>query len=466
MIDQEASFHVLYSISLTRAESLKYSIAAFWNTIKKVASKRFMYTNVEGSGVSVICDGGNFSCNVPSAERVKISSTNLRLKTTVQQKEETFQVIIHVIKNSTFFKAFTISAEVPEIFMQQFWYTIKKVQGIDSYEFLLANKKCRVDAEVFQKILDICPRVEGEEFTEVQDDDATLTFLIDLGYKAIINKCLSGKTASNDRLRKSRIDIMWGMFYKENVDYPELIWEDFTFQIDHRRERKSRRENMPFPRFIKVIIIHFLSQHKSLSNLNYQHYNTIKDDGIISRLKFVRIREDNQDYGLPIPDVMLNDAIKPSESYQMFIKYSTGQIPPKKRRDKGSQGKKTADVSQETIDVSEESEPEPAKKKTGSRSTRDVVIQDTPNTMQALKESKKPSRRQPSTGGSSEGTGRIPGVPDDSTVVSITSCEGTGNKLGVPDEEKVISEVNVILEWRLENESEHSDDSQLYFDDE
>nr|GEV94531.1 hypothetical protein [Tanacetum cinerariifolium] len=107
-------------------------------------------------------------------ERVKISSTNLRLETTVQQKEEKFQVIIDVIKNST------------------------------------------VDAEVFRKILDICPRVKGEEFIELENDEDTLTFLIDLGYKgplhkytnmyvdhmsqpwrtlaAIINKCLSGKT--------------------------------------------------------------------------------------------------------------------------------------------------------------------------------------------------------------------------------------------------------------------------------
>ncbi|GKA42431.1 hypothetical protein Tco_0735091 [Tanacetum coccineum] len=162
-------------------------------------------------------------------ERVKISPTNVRLETTVDQKEEIFQVIIDVIKNSTCFKAFTISTEVPEIFMQQFEYTIKKIQGTDSYEFVIANKRCVVDADVFRKILDICPRVEGEEFIEVQDDDATLTFLIDLGvidlgYKgplrkhtsmyvdhmhqpwrtlaAIINKCLFGKTASSDRLRK------------------------------------------------------------------------------------------------------------------------------------------------------------------------------------------------------------------------------------------------------------------------
>ncbi|GJZ22355.1 hypothetical protein Tco_0559394 [Tanacetum coccineum] len=91
---------------------------------------------------------------VPSAERVKISSTNIKLETTVPQKKETFQVIIDVIKNSTCFKAFTISADVPEIFMQQFW-----------------------------TILNICPRVEGEDFTNALDDDTALTFLIDLGYK-------------------------------------------------------------------------------------------------------------------------------------------------------------------------------------------------------------------------------------------------------------------------------------------
>ncbi|GKF53899.1 hypothetical protein Tco_0160809, partial [Tanacetum coccineum] len=59
--------------------------------------------------------------------------------------------------------AFTISADVPEILMQQFWYTITKIKGSESYEFLLADKRCVIDAEVFRKILDICPRKEALE---------------------------------------------------------------------------------------------------------------------------------------------------------------------------------------------------------------------------------------------------------------------------------------------------------------
>ncbi|GKA94040.1 retrovirus-related pol polyprotein from transposon TNT 1-94 [Tanacetum coccineum] len=118
---------------------------------------------------------------VPFTKRVKISSTNVRLETTVPQKEETFQVVIDLIKNSSCFKAFAISTDVPKIFMQQFWYSIKKVQGTDSYEFLLANKKYVFNTDVFRTILDICPRVDGVDFTDIPDDDAILAFLIKLG---------------------------------------------------------------------------------------------------------------------------------------------------------------------------------------------------------------------------------------------------------------------------------------------
>ncbi|GJU40928.1 hypothetical protein Tco_1193885 [Tanacetum coccineum] len=112
-----------------------------------------------------------------------------------------------------------------------------------------------------------------------KNDEDTLTFLVDLGYSgllhkytnmfvdhmhqpwrtlaACINKCLFGKTASNDKLRKSRIDILWGI-----------------------REKKSRRENMPYPRFTKVIIDYFLSKYKSLKKLKFQHFHTIKDDDV------------------------------------------------------------------------------------------------------------------------------------------------------------------------------------------
>nr|GEV97342.1 hypothetical protein [Tanacetum cinerariifolium] len=359
---------------------------------------------------------------VSFTERVKISSTNVRLETTVPQKEETFQVVIDLIKNSKCFKAFTISTDVPKIFMT---------------------------------ILNIYPRVEGVDFTDVPDDDATLSFLIKLGYK--------------------------GPLYKhtniENVDYRKLIWEDLAFQIDHGKEKISRRENMPFLPFTKVIINYFLKQHNSLSNLKYQHCHTIKDDGIVSRCS----------------------------SNTLLVKFL-----PRRAEIKGHKGKKKTDTHVVDVDKSEESDLKPPKRKTASRrvvkkkvtiTADDKIIPDDPDvalklcksiskaeakeakaarqvhatharivtesvpkptrgrksgkltfdppkrikgvpsvtleeqeavdTMKTLKESRKTNRSQPGTGGLNKETSTIPGVLDESIVISATLKEDL-----LDDEEK------------------------------
>ncbi|GJZ97223.1 hypothetical protein Tco_0669676 [Tanacetum coccineum] len=105
----------------------------------------------------------------------------MRIKTTVPQKEETFQVVLDIIKASPCFKAFTITADVLEIYMQQFWFTIKKTKKTPFYEFGLADKKFLLDVELFREILDICLRVSNEEFVAPPFEEELITFLIELG---------------------------------------------------------------------------------------------------------------------------------------------------------------------------------------------------------------------------------------------------------------------------------------------
>ncbi|GKA96836.1 retrovirus-related pol polyprotein from transposon TNT 1-94 [Tanacetum coccineum] len=331
------------------------------------SSKKQKSTAISNTKVEYIALSGCYCAKrvmVPTKERVKISTTNVRLETTVPQKEETFQVIIDVIKNSTCFKAFIISAE-----------------------------KCLVDAEVFRKILDICPRVQGEDFTEVLDDESTLTFLIDLGYKgplykhpsmyvdlmhqpwitlaAIINKCLSGKPASNDRLRKSWIDILWGM-----------INEDFV---------KRLRSTYTFP------CIFFISDHYT-EPTEFEIQEMVNYDNII-----------------PEPSVALDLAKSMS-------------LPEVAEEEAARQVHATHESMSKKMYL------DPSKKLKGVQ-TLTHEEQLAVDIMQALKESKKISRRQPNTGGSSEGTGTKPGVPDESTVTPITSSEGTGTKPGEDDDD-------------------------------
>ncbi|GJW53611.1 hypothetical protein Tco_0097696 [Tanacetum coccineum] len=102
----------------------------------------------------------------------------------------------------------------------------------------------------------ICPRVPGRDFDPLPSEEDTVSFLRELGhtreinslndvvvdqmhqpwrtFAALINRGLSGKTSGLDKLRLSRAQILWGMFYQKNVDYVELLWEDFIYQIENR----------------------------------------------------------------------------------------------------------------------------------------------------------------------------------------------------------------------------------------
>nr|GEU48554.1 retrovirus-related Pol polyprotein from transposon TNT 1-94 [Tanacetum cinerariifolium] len=73
--------------------------------------------------------------------------------------------------------------------------------------------------------------------------------------------------------------------------------------------------------------------------------------------------------------------VEGEEFTEMFIKYSTGQIHPKKSKGKGSQRKKTADTLVVDVDVSKESDSEPAIKRTASRRVikKKVTISTTEN---------------------------------------------------------------------------------------
>ncbi|GJU66784.1 hypothetical protein Tco_1253043 [Tanacetum coccineum] len=42
-------------------------------------------------------------------------------------------------------------------------------------------------------------------------------------FAAVINRCISRKSTGLDRLRPSRAQILWGMFYKDNVDFVALL---------------------------------------------------------------------------------------------------------------------------------------------------------------------------------------------------------------------------------------------------
>nr|GEY86860.1 hypothetical protein [Tanacetum cinerariifolium] len=76
---------------------------------------------------------------VPSTQILRIGRSNFILPSDIQSKESTLQVVYDVLRSCPFFKAFLVTADVPKIYMQEFWATAYVHQY--SIRFKLDNKK-------------------------------------------------------------------------------------------------------------------------------------------------------------------------------------------------------------------------------------------------------------------------------------------------------------------------------------
>nr|GEV93718.1 retrovirus-related Pol polyprotein from transposon TNT 1-94 [Tanacetum cinerariifolium] len=114
--------------------------------------------------------------------------------------------------------------------MHRFWNSVYKHDTF--YRFKIAKKKrFKLTLEVFRDIIQIFPRVPGINFDALPFKEDTVSFLRELGhtgeinslndvvfdqmhqpwrtFAALINRGLSGKTSSLDKLRLSRAQILW-----------------------------------------------------------------------------------------------------------------------------------------------------------------------------------------------------------------------------------------------------------------
>nr|GFA04410.1 hypothetical protein [Tanacetum cinerariifolium]GFA04446.1 hypothetical protein [Tanacetum cinerariifolium] len=94
---------------------------------------------------------------VPHAKRLRIGRSNFRLLSNISSKESTLQLVYDVLRLTSFFKAFLVTADVSEIYMQEFLPTATVHHH--SIRFNMDNKKHIVNLESFREILHICPRL-------------------------------------------------------------------------------------------------------------------------------------------------------------------------------------------------------------------------------------------------------------------------------------------------------------------
>nr|GEV39242.1 hypothetical protein [Tanacetum cinerariifolium] len=207
---------------------------------------------------------------VPHTSRLRIRKRNFRLRSDITSKESTLQLVYDVLRLTPFYKAFLVTTDVPEIYMQEFWATATVHHH--SIHFKMDNRKRIVNLEYFMEMMHICPRLPGQTFDDLPFEEEILAFLRFLRHRGEIRK---------------------------------LTNEDFIYQVDHKDAKKSNK--MYYPRFTKVII----------------HYFMTKDPSIPRRNK------NTQQFGVMLPIELTNEAIRNSKAYKEYYVVASGTAPPK-----------------------------------------------------------------------------------------------------------------------------------------
>ncbi|GJZ98683.1 hypothetical protein Tco_0671136, partial [Tanacetum coccineum] len=259
---------------------------------------------------------------VPRSQWLTIGKSNLLFNAQKIQKNPIFLISVDILSNTNFFQAFTASANVPAIYLQQFWKTM-------SYNEKTGVYSCQVDEQWFDLSADLLRKALA--ITPV--NPSTIDIRTNYVYQpwrailSLLNQCLTGKTSGSDKPRHPVLQMLWGIVTQTNVDHAELIWEEFTQGIQtffsHKASLKKTQKNVnylliPYGRFSKVII-YYLASNNNIHRRPDSAVHHTGDDYVLGNLKFVPKGESVEVFGMAIPDPLITEAIQQSSYYPKYL---------------------------------------------------------------------------------------------------------------------------------------------------
>ncbi|GJR98547.1 monodehydroascorbate reductase [Tanacetum coccineum] len=289
---------------------------------------------------------------VPRSQWLTIGKSNLLFNAQKIQKNPIFQISVDILSNTNFFQAFTASANVPAIYLQQFWNTMKYNEKTGVYSCQVDEQWFDLSADLLRKALAITPVIPAQPFELPPSGNTVIDFVNELGYPepveivsnirvnyvyqpwrailSLINQCLTGKTSGSDKPRHPVLQMLWGIVTQTNVDHAELLWEEFTQGIQtffsHKASHKASLKNpkkkvtpllIPYGRFSKVII-YYLASNNNIHRRPDSAVHHTGDDYVLGNLKFVPKGESVEVFGMAIPDPLITEAIQQSSYYPKY----------------------------------------------------------------------------------------------------------------------------------------------------
>ncbi|GKA68855.1 hypothetical protein Tco_0768772, partial [Tanacetum coccineum] len=215
----------------------------------------------------------------PFTAWVPIGKSNFVLDLQKKQTNPIFQISMDILPNTNFFRAFTASASDPAIYIQQFWNTLTYEAKTKAYK--------------------ITPIDQAHQFVSPPSGDAIMDFINELGCTEEIHFV--------SRMAEEFVQAMQTFIMdKANLGSPT------------KKGRKDKPHVIPYCQFTKLIICHLGRKH----NL-HQRFGSLlhlaKEDLRLGNLKFVPKGEDDEVFGMPIPNELITNKIRNAPYYNTYM---------------------------------------------------------------------------------------------------------------------------------------------------
>ncbi|GJV84732.1 retrovirus-related pol polyprotein from transposon TNT 1-94 [Tanacetum coccineum] len=270
--------------------------------------------------------------NFPLNKWVPIGKSNRVLDVQKSQRNHIFPIAVALLKNTNFFRAFTSSFMIPDIYIQQFWDTMCFNSSTGLYSCQLDKQWFNLHKDRLRDAFDITPTNDNNPFVAPPLSDTVIEYVNTLGYPctlknvsamsvnalyqpwravlSMINMCLTSKTAGYDRPRHPEEFVQFIQTYLTNRK---------NLATASRGKKKTSHLLIPSVRFTKLIIHHLKTKHnihpRTGSPLHYSH-----DENILNTLRFVG-KDGREIFGLLIPDTLLTDDIKGAPYYDEYLEH-------------------------------------------------------------------------------------------------------------------------------------------------
>ncbi|GJS82367.1 hypothetical protein Tco_0748908 [Tanacetum coccineum] len=227
------------------------------------------------------------------------TKSNLLFDAQKIQKNPIFQISVDILRNTNFFRAFSASASIPAIYIQQFWNTMKYDEKTGVYCCQVDEQWFNLSAYILRKALDITPVDPAHPFKLPPTGDTVIDFVNQLGYP---EPCLTGKTSGK---------------------FTQGIQTFFSHKVSHKASLKDPKKKavpilIPYGRFTKMII-YYVGSTSNVHRRPESPRHLLGDDFLLGNLKFIPKGETYEVFEMAISKPLITKSIQQSSYYLKYL---------------------------------------------------------------------------------------------------------------------------------------------------